>query len=601
MIVRYGYQWSEDDTDLTIELAAFLIGIPVEDGGLGKAGHFRNVVDMLWNQEGSTMKFDWHPWADRMLDYSCEWQYLAVAGCASSGKTDFYALWAIVNYIADPRNTKVLVTSTSLKDSRLRIWGRIKEYWEAVPGLPGKLVDSFGVIKFIDPETGKDLENAGITLLAGDPKKEKESIGKLIGFKRRRVILVADELPELSPAILEAALGNLDSNPYFQIIGIGNPNSYYDAFGIFSEPKDGWKSISQQDEEWETNYGWCIRFDGEKSPNVLAGKVIYPYMLTQEKIDDKKKKLGANSRTYWRMMRGYWCPTGDESSIYSEADIIQYDAETRDVTWKSEPTRVAFLDTSFTHGGDRAVVYMGWCGEAVSGVTTLLYDEEPRFIHEDVTVTDEPINYQIARLFKEMCVEEKVLPENAGVDSTGGGGPFCDILAVVWSPEVYRCYFGGKATDRPVSSSDDRPGHEAYANRVSEIWYAGVELIRTRQIKGMGREFIKEAVARLYDTKKRGSGEVIEVEPKVKMKARMQKSPDIADAGFGLLDLCRERHGLTSTEKDSVETNRSNKVENEMKKMDVAGRSARHLQREGGAHSALIRPGSTGFISLKRQ
>jgi hypothetical protein len=38
----------------------------------------------------------------------------------------------------------VLVTSTTLKDSRKRIWGSIRDYWQAAPALPGKLwVHSF--------------------------------------------------------------------------------------------------------------------------------------------------------------------------------------------------------------------------------------------------------------------------------------------------------------------------------------------------------------------------------------------------------------------------------------------------------------------------
>jgi hypothetical protein len=44
--------------------------------------------------------------------------------------------------------------------------------------------------------------------------------------------------------------------------------------------------------------------------------------------------------------------------------------------------------------------------------------------------------------------------------------------------------------------------------------------------------------ARLYTTEGKGR---IQVEPKRKMKARFGRSPDRADAAFGLLDLCRER------------------------------------------------------------
>jgi len=549
---RYGRHWPAGTNDLTVELGAFLLGIPVEEGGLGKEQHFINVVDVLWNTEGSRMRFDWHPWALRMLEYSCKYDYLAVAGCASSGKSDFYALWAIVNYLADPENTKVLVTSTTLKDSKLRIWGRICEYWNAVPGLPGNLVDSMGVIRYVNPETGKTMDTSGITLLAGEKKKEQDSIGKMIGFKRRRVILVADELPELSRAILEAARANLSSNPYFQLIGIGNPNSRFDAFGIFAKPKYGWNSVTALDEEWETEDGYCIRFDGEKSPNVIAEKILYPYLLSREKLEEQKAKLGENSLSYWRMYRGYWCPTGSASGIYSEAEIALHEADERNVYWKEVPTRVAFLDTAFSSDGDRAMVVMGKCGLDTRDRKVLLYDPEEYLLAEDVT-KDEPLDYQIAQQYKDLCLKAGVTIENAGIDSTGGGGPFGSILSKVWGVGFHKCYFGGAPSDRAVSSSDSRTGKEAYSNKVSEIWYAGVELIRTGQLKGMTTSIVREACARVYTTRKKGDYEIIEVEPKKKMKGRAGMSPDVADAAFGLLDLCRERLELTSVEGEQLE------------------------------------------------
>lgn len=593
-IYRYGRVWDKSANDLTIELGAFLLGLTVEEEGLGKEQHFINVVDMLWNFEGSKMPFDWHPWALRMLEYSCRYDYLSVAGCASSGKSDFFAVWAIVNYLADPKNTKVLVTSTTLKDSKLRIWGRICEYWNAVPGLPGKLVDSMGVIKYVDPETGKSADTSGITLIAGEKKKEQESIGKMIGFKRTRVILVADELPELSRAILEAALANLDSNPRFQLIGIGNPNSRYDAFGVFSKPKAGWNSITPLDDEWETEYGHCIRFDGEKSPNVLAGKTIYPYMLTKEKLEEKKEKLGENSLSYWRMYRGYWCPTGSQSGIYSEAEIAVNEADERNVFWKETPTRCGFLDTAFSSDGDRAMVVLGHCGKDINDKVVLVYDEDEYLLSEDVT-SKEPIDYQIALQFKELCEANGVKVHHAGLDSTGGGGPFSSILSKVWSMGFHKCYFGGSASDRPVSSSDTRSGKEAYANKVSEIWYAGVELIRTGQLKGMTATIVREACSRTYTSRKAGAYEVIEVEQKKKMKARTGMSPDAADAAFGLLDLCRERLELSSVEGDSLKESTEDSWDNFCAEGE---RMSEHQELTSSQESDFFNNPDSGFMSM---
>ncbi len=89
-----------------------------------------------------------NPWSDKMIDCACEHQFLSVSGPASASKSETFAAWALVNYLSAPLDTCVLVTSTSLKDSRKRIWGSITDLWlnSTVP-LWGKLVDSVGMIR----------------------------------------------------------------------------------------------------------------------------------------------------------------------------------------------------------------------------------------------------------------------------------------------------------------------------------------------------------------------------------------------------------------------------------------------------------------------
>jgi hypothetical protein len=553
MRVKYGHEWPDEATDLTIELAAFKRGLTEEQGGLGKFEHFWNVVNAIFNREGSTMPLDYNPWAVRQWKAACEHKYLAIAGCASSLKTESMVIYGLVTWMADPAHTSVILTSTSLKDSHMRVWGRLMKYWNSVPGLPGKPVESLGMIKYQDPETGKTESTAGLFLIAGDAKKAKDSVGKMIGFKNRTVIVIADELGELSPAILDAATGNLSAGAeHFQMIGMSNPDSYYDPFGLFSEPKDGWASISPDSSEWETNFGYCIRFDVEQSPNILAGEVIYPYMITPETYEAKKINPGENSPQFWRMYRGFWCPTGKASGLYQESDFVKNDASNRNVTWKGQPTRCAFLDPSFTDGGDRATVQLGLCGATTNGEKVLLLDKQCLELRVDMTIKEEPPNFQIARQYKKLCLENGVSITNAGADATGGGGPFCDILAVEWGTGFFRCQFGGAASMRPASAADPRPGREAYYDRVSEIWGTGVELIRTGQLKGLYLELIQELTKRLYENVKRATGPAIAVESKRKMRGRTGKSPDLADAAMGLVDLCRERLGLDSVQGESL-------------------------------------------------
>ncbi len=188
---------------------------------------------------------------------------------------------------------------------------------------------------------------------------------------------------------------------------------------------------------------------------------------------------------------------------------------------------------------------------------------------------------QIAQSFIAECKKRKVLSRNVGVDSTGAGAPFCDVLATEWGADDFlRVKFGGQASDLPVSASDRTPSKERYANRMSEIWYSGQELLRSNQIRGVCDQLAREMTARKYSTSKSGSGMKIKVESKVEVKNRTGESPDLADAAFVLLDVCRQRHYLLGNERFEVNANRQKTWGNTMKKLDIFGRSDRFLLRD---------------------
>lgn len=501
--------------------------------------HFKQITNHLW-PKGNKAHFVWHPWAEDMLNEACYQTRLGIHGCASSGKTDWSSIWAIVNWLSAPMQTLVLVTSTNLTDARKRIWGSVTKYWDySAIKLPGKLTDSKGIIR-TDNGTGKFNDKNGIALIAGERTKERESIGRLIGLKNRRVILIGDELPELSPALITAAEGNLESNPYFQFIALGNFNSVYDPLGEFCEPVDGYKGLSQDATRWENKKGGVtLRFDGLKSPNLLAGEDIWP-ILTIKKIKMYQDTL--KGLQFWRMLRSFPCPAGDESLIVTEADLISGESSGT-VFWKVPPTPVAALDPGFTNGGDRSVLTIGDYGESIEGIWTL-QKRKSIILFEDVEkMGTMPRSHQIAVQFRDKCVEAGVSPGNAALDITGAGIPFRDIVYEKWSNEVYGVAFGGKASQMPISAQDMRPSEEQYANRVSEIWYAIVEFIRYRQIKGIDQSLAKELTSRYYDTRKVGSNVRIIIESKTDMKARIGFSPDDADSFLIMLDLVRARLG----------------------------------------------------------
>lgn len=545
----YGWTWKKEraPTLLRMNLKAFQEGRTPKEGGLGKLQHYINCVDLLWNEDHSRMKFDWHPWALDFAKAACENPVLAVGGCASSGKSHGAGAWALVNWLADPFNTMVLVTSTSLKDSKKRIWGTITDMFNAIPGLPGKLVPSMGLIRTVDPAGKKEAsERCGLALIAGEKKREKEAVGKLIGFKAQRVFVVADELPELSEALIDAYFANIAKNPESGLIGLGNPATFFDAFGRLSEPKPGWDSVSAEDHEWETKSGKFIRFDGFRSPNIEAGFDKYPYLFRQQNLDDDISRYGEDSAIVWRMDRGYFSPIGNEDCIYSSGDIIKYKAMHK-VKWLEPPITVAALDPSFTTGGDRTMLSIGEYGKNVDGMKTLCY-KKFTLITEDASNKDEPRNFQIARQVVAHLRKEQVSVTHFAMDTTGAGDVLADIIVTMMGKGFHRVTFSGAASDAPVSNFDQTPSNEKYTNRVTQLWFAGRDLIRTGQLKGITTEMAAEMVARRYTVAK-GSSARVTAESKPDMKARTGSSPDIGDSAFVLLCLCYEKLGMVSTAK----------------------------------------------------
>jgi hypothetical protein len=454
--------------------------------------------------------------------------------------------YGIISWLAKPRDTLVLMTSTTLREARKRIWGSVISLLSVIEGAPINIRDSTGSANYVD-ERGQTFDRAGLSLIAAERSRTKEAIGKFIGLKQKHVILIADELGELSEAIVQAGLSNLSKNPVFELKALSNPASRFDAFGIWSTPKNGWEGVQvNTDDAWETKWGGkYIRLDGERSPNVLAGDVVYPFLPTQEKIDEDRALLGEKSRAYMRMVRAVFFDSDESEGIYSEAELINGGALRR-VEFKGPTTLIAGLDPAFTNGGDRTVLAVARVGLDINGQYTMQYEDFVQ-INDDATNKAVPRTYQIVARVKEECVKRGIKPENLAVDSTGAGSPLCDVLAGEWSNDFLRVPFGGKASDRRVSMNSQLTGEELYYNRVSELWFVGKEFVRTKQLTGITAELAKEMGNRRYELVK-GSTLRVKVEAKGELKARAGASPDLADAAFICLDMARQRHGLVAVD-----------------------------------------------------
>lgn len=552
---RYGINFPPQEHDLMIELYCFQYKMSkrmqFDLGGKTARDHFKNVALMLWPEDNKNgPAFKWHPAAERMLDAFCENKYAAIAGSSGFGKSVIAALWAIVNFASSPQNTLCICTSVSLEGARGRIWGKVEKYWSPLEkmGFPGKLVSSRGIIVYVDRSSGEPVKTegnmAGIMLVASDKRKNaSEATAKFQGLHQDTVIFIADELAEISESVPEAAWSNLASGTRlrFQFIGISNPASYTDAFGKFAKPKAGWTTIDVDTGEWETELGRAYHFDDLKNPNVISGEKIYDWMRTKEDFDSVPEAK-RNSSQFWKMYRGFWCPLGIDDTIYSDVEIVSTKSDQPAVWLNNDAVWLSGLDPAFTNGGDKCIATFGRLGTGKSGLRLLEF-KEYEIIYDEVGNDEETISEQIIRKWRKLCEAKNIPPRNCGFDNTGAGITFGHMVAMLWSRDVLKVDFGGKASDFPVSAYDKTPAHEKYFNRVSEIWHGIKEYLQTGQIRGINPDMQRELTSRKT---MEDSGRKLRIESKKDMRLRTGSSPDLCDSYFVLCTVARERFGFNS-------------------------------------------------------
>lgn len=519
--------------------------------------HFQIFVNIIWGRPECTEPFHWNPYSLRMLDGAVKHKMIGLCGHASSGKTRFGAVWGLAHFIIF-KKCKVFFTSTTITEAQSRIWGDVEMYWhDAVKflgqqNMPGKLVSSKH--KIVGILNGQYSDKVGCAVIAsGDSAKDAES---KIGFKMNRVILIADELPLMRHELYAKVVGNLKSNDYFQMMGIGNLTDIFDPFGVFVEPEDGWDSISEEFEEWKTKgNGYCLRFNGEKSPNVRAGKKLYPGLLTEEGLRDIREDKGYRTPEYYRMVLSFPCPTGDVNCIYTANEFTFNKCESMAVNWVDMPQKIAFLDPAFSKGGDRAAIAICEIGEAYLGSNnqcrqTLKMIEVKDLMKETKAGnTEKDINEQLAELFIKECNTHSIPVHNRGVDATGGGSPFATILAIKGGHGTLLVSFAGAASDKIISHTDKKKGKDRFKNKVSELWYVGKEFIKSGQIRGLTKELMQELCVRKY---KEVQDKVV-VQSKTELKqATNGKSCDFGDAWVGCIEIARERFGFMPASKAPI-------------------------------------------------
>jgi hypothetical protein len=551
--------------DQTLESILFGRCWPAEFGGLGGYEHLKNFIAITWPW------IKWNPWFERTLravaddDYAIQvgdvkTKFINITGPGSASKSFASGViscaWFMVDYFrrGSPR-TSVTLTSTSKAIINQRVWPVIQRcFHDAIrqDGLGpaqklkwGHMVDSQKMVLSLRQDGTKDAQHS-ICALAVESGEVNKAVNNIKGRHAERMMLIVDEANTTPEAIFNCIPNMLTSVKEMIVIVIGNAVSRLDSHGQCCEPARGWKSITIEDEAWDTKGvakwsigpGVCLHYDGAKSPNVMAGRTLYEHIYSFERWQSVLR-MGdeyRNTVQHWSQDRGFWPPDGMQTTVFSEAMVISHDG-TGKFNWLSEPRPCAALDPAF--GGDNCVLQFGLLGE-VPGNRLGLQLTDWVLVPFDPESTD-AIDYQIALYVIQACRKRSIDPGYFGLDATGTGRGVAAFLNQLWSNRVHGIEFGGAASDMPASADDPRPGNEVYSNRVTELWYSARDILLADQLKGLHQQAIIEACARIYEFVNRR----YRVEPKSDMKKRLGYSPDYFDAIAVLIDVAR-RNGLTA-------------------------------------------------------
>lgn len=552
----YGLTWKTGISDAKIEIemcrrgGSFLFKGEVVGNGL--PWHFRRFQEIIYGKEKM-----WHRWSILQMETYLAHRTIACLGPASSGKTLCAATDALADYFIWPECTTVIICSTTKERLQDRIFGEIKKYHriakENYPWLAGNMIE--GRLRIVtDSRTelaeGRDFRNGvvGVACLSGGNFR---GISEFIGLKNKRVRVVIDEIQMLPPAIL-LSISNLDKNPDFKAVGLGNPKETTDALGNFAEPAyelggwDGGIDQTPKTKTWKTRRtdGICIQLVGSDSPN-LDGCLGIP-LITQTAIDRDIAQYGKDSLQFTMMNQGMM-PRGQGSRRIITRQLCLKNRAVDDPEWRdSNRTRIGFLDAAYRGvGGDRCVFGELQFGTEAGSVDASDASFVPNVVNQHpaserrnqimalIDILIVPVNVkldvepedQIAAWVKTQCINRGIPPENFFFDS-GMKTALVSTFARTWSPQTMSIDCGGKPSDRPVSVQIPTLCSKYFKKRVTELWYQVRNVIDAGQFRGMKDGVMQEGCQREWTM----VGNLIEVEPKEKMKEKTGKSPDLFDA-----------------------------------------------------------------------
>lgn len=556
-VEHYGILWP---ADYTREFAGLTIG-----------KKWREIAPMFGDDRPDCLKEPWvpyiesmkslfgdafkvHTWAEEhvhdwvMYDTPFYW------GCGSCGKSNNVGACALCDWEVDPRDTIVLVGSTTKIALRNRIWEAFERYLKILrsKGFPGKLSQhGFSILNDAD-EDGPASMKAGIHGVALNEG------GTLQGAHLPYVRVIVDEIATITNHTgIEESLTNLRIAKDFKFAAMANPAPWNDlSSSIYCIPEDGIESVTVDSTEWMTTYGAHVRHnDGLKSPCILHPEMAdeYPFLTQQKHVDAALRTAHGNwnSPAMWKMIRGFPPASGAEMPTV----LSVHEAAANHVSDRMAPASrrrvlgaVAGIDPAWTEGGDGACRARAFIVEDEFGRPILDFTDGLEYLKIDATDRRDPMLQMMQAVINIMNrTPGEASFYHTAIDASGNQG-LASALQIFAGADCLGVNFAERASESTLRAGerDPKPIRTYIKDRGSESWRVLAEFCRAGMVRGLPDEALRALTMRRSAVK---PGTMTEdfpyrLERKADFKTRFGHSPDEADACALAALVAKERFGL---------------------------------------------------------
>lgn len=439
-------------------------------------------------------------------------QDTALLSATSTGKT--YWLARVVYWFLDVFPNPLVVT-TAPKESQLseHLWSEMSRVWEKYQLIrPNAVRGSLRIRK--DVKHPKYFQSAeAIGFVAGVGANE-ESATKAQGFHREYMLIITEETPGISTAIMKA-FENTSTGSKNVRLAVGNPDSKLDPLCRFADEPDTRKIIASAYDH----------------PNVIIGKEVIPGAVSVKSIEKRKNKYGEESSFFKSRVRGIapeegkdsllqlaWLKVVSHKDFEPKQNVISYNAVGVDVA-NSESGDMAA--TAWGRGNVLEELHEFQCPDANQLAYNLVMDD---YELQEEFQGKRYVNHHLPTL-RQYDIHDGAL---VGVDAVGVGAGTINALRHLGVEAV--SLQGKQLTAGLELDNEGKPLYEFNSLR-SQMFWEFREDVRQGYVKlnitpKMFKALCDELLAHRFEVK---SGKIAITKKDDVKKALLGKSPNLAD------------------------------------------------------------------------